>query len=285
MLETFSYSPEGLLLSYSQRDAKIGSPTLNQVRFWTYCHTILASGLKLLTTLDGPGLVANGITNVSTYTHLNWPAFAPPQSHDFGNGDVSVKPLSACDVSRRVCGVDTMRSGTSYFFMNLRLRSTLWSRWRMVDISAQVSKCGNSGYVCKPRTTTLARAPHNRFAAAHLGLRLMIEGVITSTGPVDVQAMSRDKSSGRKIAAIRCSDLSTFIAVFDRNSPATRCGCRKASRCAIMPPKEQPATSTRSILRCVCVTAATRGFGYGMKLGVHATFCSPLPLPCLLFYR
>ena len=69
MLETFTYTPEGLLLTYAQKDTKVGSPTLNQVRIWTYTYTTLASGLKVLTTLDGPGLVANGITDVTTYTY------------------------------------------------------------------------------------------------------------------------------------------------------------------------------------------------------------------------
>lgn len=69
LLETFTYTSEGLLLTYAQKDTKAGSPTLNQVRTWTYSYTTLASGLKVLTTLDGPGLSAGGINDVTTYTY------------------------------------------------------------------------------------------------------------------------------------------------------------------------------------------------------------------------
>jgi YD repeat-containing protein len=69
LLETFTYTPEGLVLTYSQKDTKVGSPTLNQVRTWNYTYTTLASGLKVLSTVDGPGLVANGITDVTSYIY------------------------------------------------------------------------------------------------------------------------------------------------------------------------------------------------------------------------
>ncbi len=69
LLETFTYDSAGLLLTYTQQDTKPGSPTLNQTRTWTYGYTTLANGLKVLTTLNGPGLPADGITDVTTYTY------------------------------------------------------------------------------------------------------------------------------------------------------------------------------------------------------------------------
>lgn len=67
--ETYTYDPDGLLLTYSQTDLKAGSPTLNQVRTWTYTYTTLPSGLKVLTAMDGPGLASEGVNDVTTYTY------------------------------------------------------------------------------------------------------------------------------------------------------------------------------------------------------------------------
>ena len=67
--ETFTYDPDGMLTVYSQEDVRPGSPDFGEVRMWTYTYTALASGLKVLTSVDGPGLVADGINDVSTYTH------------------------------------------------------------------------------------------------------------------------------------------------------------------------------------------------------------------------
>jgi RHS repeat-associated protein len=69
LAETFTYDPAGLLLSYSQADTKPGSPTLNQTRTSTYGYTKLANGLKVMTSLDGPGLSADSINDVTTYTY------------------------------------------------------------------------------------------------------------------------------------------------------------------------------------------------------------------------
>jgi RHS repeat-associated protein len=44
---------------------------LDQTRTWTYGHTTLANGLKVLTTLNGPGLPADGIADVTTYTYTS----------------------------------------------------------------------------------------------------------------------------------------------------------------------------------------------------------------------
>ena len=71
LLETFTYNSDGLLLTYSQKDTKAGSPSLNQVRTWTYGYTTLASGLKVLTSIDGPGLAAEGVNDVSTFTYTS----------------------------------------------------------------------------------------------------------------------------------------------------------------------------------------------------------------------
>lgn len=69
LVETFAYTTQGLLTGYSQRDTQLGSPTNGQVRSWTYGYTTLASGLKVLASVDGPGLVADGITDITTYTY------------------------------------------------------------------------------------------------------------------------------------------------------------------------------------------------------------------------
>ncbi|WP_108813218.1 RHS repeat-associated core domain-containing protein [Loktanella sp. Alg231-35] len=67
--ETFTYDADGLLTSYAQEDVLTGSPDFGEVRTWTYTYTALASGLKVLTSLDGPGLVADGVTDVTTFTY------------------------------------------------------------------------------------------------------------------------------------------------------------------------------------------------------------------------
>jgi RHS repeat-associated protein len=67
--ESFSYSTDGLLTSYTQTDNKSGSPTFGQIRTWTYSYTTLASGLKVLTSLDGPGLSSQGVSDITTFTY------------------------------------------------------------------------------------------------------------------------------------------------------------------------------------------------------------------------
>jgi RHS repeat-associated protein len=69
LLETFTYDATGLLLTYTQKDTKPGSPTLDQTRIWTYGYTTLANGLKVLTSLNGPGLPADGVADVTTHTY------------------------------------------------------------------------------------------------------------------------------------------------------------------------------------------------------------------------
>ena len=67
--ETFTYSSTGQLLTYSKTDKLAGSPTFDQVRTWTYTYTTLASGFKVLTSVDGPGLTGDGITDVTSFTY------------------------------------------------------------------------------------------------------------------------------------------------------------------------------------------------------------------------
>ena len=69
MSETFVYDADGLLTSYTQTDVLGGSPTNGQSRTWSYEYTTLASGLKVMTSLDGPGLIANGVNDVTTSSH------------------------------------------------------------------------------------------------------------------------------------------------------------------------------------------------------------------------
>jgi len=69
MTETFTYSPTGVLLQYSQTDALIGSPDFGATRTWDYGYTTLASGLNVLTSTDGPGLLADGVTDITTYMY------------------------------------------------------------------------------------------------------------------------------------------------------------------------------------------------------------------------
>ncbi|NSX55970.1 RHS repeat domain-containing protein [Parasulfitobacter algicola] len=69
MTESFSYTAEGLLTQYSQTDVLVGSPTNGQTRTWDYTYTTLASGIKVLISTDGPGLLADGVNDVTTYTY------------------------------------------------------------------------------------------------------------------------------------------------------------------------------------------------------------------------
>ncbi|MDD7973540.1 hypothetical protein [Roseinatronobacter alkalisoli] len=55
MEEAFTYDSSGQLSSYSQTDVLTGSPNFNDTRTWSYDYTTLASGLQVLTSIDGPG--------------------------------------------------------------------------------------------------------------------------------------------------------------------------------------------------------------------------------------
>ena len=69
MEEAFTYDVDGLLTGYTQKDVLFGSASNGATRSWTYNYTTLASGLKVLASVDGPGLLANGVTDVSGYTY------------------------------------------------------------------------------------------------------------------------------------------------------------------------------------------------------------------------
>ena len=57
------------MLVRSVTDVLPGSPTLGQTRNWTYGYSTLGSGLKVLTSLDGPGDPGQGVNDVTTYKY------------------------------------------------------------------------------------------------------------------------------------------------------------------------------------------------------------------------
>ena len=67
--EDFTYTASGQLLTYTQTDVLVGSTDLGKVRTTTYGYTTLASGLEVLTSVDGPGLLVDGVTDVVTYEY------------------------------------------------------------------------------------------------------------------------------------------------------------------------------------------------------------------------
>lgn len=63
--ETFTYTGTGQIATYSQTDVLTGSPNFNETRTWTYGYTTLASGLRVLTSIDGPGTgMVNDVTTL-----------------------------------------------------------------------------------------------------------------------------------------------------------------------------------------------------------------------------
>ncbi|WP_395541057.1 RHS repeat domain-containing protein [Neotabrizicola sp. sgz301269] len=71
LTETFTCDANGLLLTYSQTDTKAGSPINGQVRTWTYGYTSLSGSgaMKVLTSVNGPGLTTEGVTDLTTYAY------------------------------------------------------------------------------------------------------------------------------------------------------------------------------------------------------------------------
>ncbi|WP_170157861.1 RHS repeat domain-containing protein [Litoreibacter meonggei] len=69
LIEDFTYSAAGQLLTYIQTDNLAASPTFGTTREWDYTYSQNALGLSLLTTVDGPGLVANGVIDETSYTY------------------------------------------------------------------------------------------------------------------------------------------------------------------------------------------------------------------------
>ncbi|MCH2131369.1 MAG: DUF6531 domain-containing protein [Pirellulaceae bacterium] len=69
LLEEFTYNADKLLVSYAQTDVQIGSPNLGDRRQWDYTYSTLSSGLQVLTQVDGPGLLSNGVADITTYTY------------------------------------------------------------------------------------------------------------------------------------------------------------------------------------------------------------------------
>ncbi|RYG90076.1 RHS repeat protein [Loktanella sp. IMCC34160] len=69
LAETFVYDPDGMLTSYTQTDVLVSSPSNGQSRTWAFTYTTLASGLKVLAAMDGPGLASQGVQDVTSYTY------------------------------------------------------------------------------------------------------------------------------------------------------------------------------------------------------------------------
>ena len=73
MVETFVYNegPNGevSLVSYTQTDNLATSPSLGESRTWTYNYSTLSSGLIVLSSVDGPGLLSDGINDVTSYEY------------------------------------------------------------------------------------------------------------------------------------------------------------------------------------------------------------------------
>ena len=74
--ETWTYldGTRHLPTTYTQTDIDPNSPNFNESRTWTYAYTIVGSSLRVLTSVDGPGLASNGVNDVSTYTY-SWRGF------------------------------------------------------------------------------------------------------------------------------------------------------------------------------------------------------------------
>lgn len=68
-LASYNYDSNGLPTSFSLTDQVATSPTHGQTRTWGFGYTTLANGMKALTTLDGPGLSAEGVDDVTTFTY------------------------------------------------------------------------------------------------------------------------------------------------------------------------------------------------------------------------
>ena len=73
MIETFTYQTGTYnklrLETYSQTDNILGSPSYGETRTWTYNYSTLPAEFEVLTSVDGPGLVADGVTDVTSYEY------------------------------------------------------------------------------------------------------------------------------------------------------------------------------------------------------------------------
>ncbi|MEJ6401880.1 RHS repeat-associated core domain-containing protein [Yoonia sp. 2307UL14-13] len=67
--EDFTYENNYLLDGVSRTDVLPGSPDNGKTRTWVYNYTTLPSGLKVLTSVDGPGLASEGVDDVTIYTY------------------------------------------------------------------------------------------------------------------------------------------------------------------------------------------------------------------------
>tara|TARA_R110001583_G_scaffold189565_1_gene353131 strand:+ start:373379 stop:376345 length:2967 start_codon:yes stop_codon:yes gene_type:complete len=69
LTESYTYDASQKVTSYSQTDALTGSPDFGATRTWTYAYQTLASGLEVLASVDGPGLLSDGVTDVTSYSY------------------------------------------------------------------------------------------------------------------------------------------------------------------------------------------------------------------------
>ncbi len=121
--EAFTYTPEGLLQSYSQTDVLVGSPDNGKVRTWSYVYTTLASGVAVLTSIDGPGLLADGVNDVTTYAYDekgNLTSITDPNGHQtqFLSHNAAGQPtlLRNSDTTERGFSYDVMGRVTEAVF-------------------------------------------------------------------------------------------------------------------------------------------------------------------------
>jgi RHS repeat-associated protein len=65
----YTYDAAGLMTRMAMIDRISSSPTFGQRREWNMTYTTLASGLKVLTRVDGPGLTTNNVNDITNYTY------------------------------------------------------------------------------------------------------------------------------------------------------------------------------------------------------------------------
>ena len=65
----YTYDASFRVMQQRQTDRLVGSPTFNQERITTYAYITLSGGFSVLSSIDGPGLVSAGVTDVTTLTY------------------------------------------------------------------------------------------------------------------------------------------------------------------------------------------------------------------------
>ncbi|WP_139212301.1 RHS repeat-associated core domain-containing protein [Jannaschia pohangensis] len=67
--EEFEYDANGLIISHTQTDVLTSSPSVGESRTTTIAYETLASGLKVVSSIDGPGLSASGVFDIEVYEY------------------------------------------------------------------------------------------------------------------------------------------------------------------------------------------------------------------------